>query len=276
MLLVLAMGLSSRLVLAQGTATGISFQIFDSATGFGVRWAQIKWSRIGHSSVPPLSQSAVSSPEGMLPLRLSPGEYAFEISASGYKPARTYDSVGLGPVFRSNVVLDPIVQPEELRETKVAGELRKGMELDHGFVSDALTHRPIAQAELKLQQSGATATANSRGYFQFLAPAQDTSKSRSAEEFPPSDTLTASAPGYKTYILTGLWHDPESWRVINIELRPGTGVMHEDAIPGALLPRGAEPQSRPASKSSPTPGFLLRWLSRPATKSAVPDQQPGE
>ena len=95
-------------------------------------------------------------------LQLSPGQYGLEISAPGYKPARTYYSVPLASVVSLNVNLDPPVPPQELRESTVDAELREGMELDHGFATDALTHRPIAHAEVKLEQSGAVATTNSR------------------------------------------------------------------------------------------------------------------
>lgn len=274
--LVLALGMLSEPVLAQGTASGIDFQILDGATGFGVPSAKIKWGQIGQSSISPLSQSSVSSSEGKLPLQLSPGRYAFEISAPGYKPARTHDSVTLGSVFRTNIVLEPIVQPEELRETTVAGELRAGMELVHGFVSDALTHRPIAHAEVKLQLSGAATTTNTRGYFQLMAPAQSTSNLNSIEEFPPSDTLTASAPGYKTYLITGFWHDSQSWRRMNIQLTPGTGTTREDITPGALRPRSSLPENQPAPSApqpKPLPRFLLRWLSGLATPTVPTEQQ---
>jgi len=281
--LMLALGMLSKPILVRGTASGIDFQILDGATGLSVPSAKIKWGQIGQSSISPLSQSSLSSSEGKVPLQLSPGEYAFEISAPAYKSARTYNSVVLGLAFRANIVLDPMVQPEELRESTVAGKLRKGMELDHGFVADAVTHRPIAHVDVKLQLSGAAATTNSRGYFELMAPAQDTSRLRDAKEFPPADTLTASAPGYKTYIVSGLWHDPQSWRVINIELSPGTGVTNEDITPGALSPRSSAskngsaleksgvmpsssaPENRPAASSSPIPRFLLRWLSGSAT-----------
>ena len=261
--LVLALGMLSELSMAQETASGIDFQFLDDANGFGVSSAEVKWGRVDQDSIPPLSQSAVSSAEGRLPLKLSPGEYVFEISASGYRPMRGHETVTLSSMPSLNVNLDPLVPPKELRDATVAAELRKGMELDHGFVTDALTHRPIAHVELSLQQSGAAATTNSRGYFQLMAPAQDTSQLRDANEFPPSDTLTASAPGYKTYILTGLWHDPESWRRINIELTPGTGTTHEDDTPRPLMPPSSLPKgpSAPAPSPSPIPRFLLRWLS---------------
>lgn len=291
-ILMLALGMLSEPILAQ-SASGIDFQILDSATGFSVPSANIKWGQIGQSSISPLSQSSLSSSEGKVPLQLSPGGYAFEISAPAYTSVRTYYSVVLGSVLRANIVLEPIVQPEELREATVAGELRKGMELDHGFVADATTHRPLAHVEVRLQQSGAAATTNSRGYFQLMAPAQDTSHLRDAKEFPASDTLTASASGYKTYIVTGLWHDPQSWRVIKIQLTPGTGITNEEVTPEALLPRSSAlrngsafgksrastpsnslPENQPASGSSPIPAFLLRWLSGSAI-SAMPTKTAG-
>lgn len=268
-ILAVAVGMLSEPVLAQGTASGIDFQFLDFATGFGVPSATVKWGRIGKNSISPLSQSAVSSSEGKLPLQLSPGQYALEFSAPGYKPMRGHYSAPLGSMTRLNVVLDPVVPPKELRRSTVEAELRKGMELDHGFVSNALTHLPIADVQVRLKQSGLATTTNSRGYFKMLAPAQDTSKLRSPKEFPPSDRLTASAPGYKTYILTGLWHNPHNWAVINIELTPGTGTTHEDTTPAALTPRSLSslPKQRPVPSPSPIPRFLLRWLSGSARGS---------
>ncbi len=171
-------------------------------------------------------------------MRLDPGfDYGFIISAPGYKPMGFNYPVTLGYVTHVNINLDPVVPPQELRDSTVTPKLRAGMELDHGFISDAITHRPIAHVEVRLKQSGAAATTNSRGYFQMMTPAQDLSKLRRAEDYPPSDTLTADATGYKTYILTGLWHDPRSWRTINIELTPGTGVVREDDTPVPLMPQ---------------------------------------
>lgn len=263
----------SEPILAQGTSSGIDFQILDDANGFGVPSAKIKWGQIGQRSISPLSQSAVSSSEGRLPLQLSPGDYALEISAPGYKPMRIHYPVTLGSVVPMNVNLDPVVPPEELRESTVDAELRDGMELDHGFVTDALTHRPIVHAEVKLQLSGAATTTNTRGYFQLMAPAQSTSNLNSIEEFPPSDTLTASAPGYKTYLITGFWHDSQSWRRMNIQLTPGTGTTREDITPGALRPRSSLPENQPAPSASPIPRFLLRWLSGTVTPTVPREQQ---
>ena len=249
-ILAVAVGMLSEPVLAQGTASGIDFQFLDVATGFAVPSATIKWGWIGRNSISPLSQSAASSSEGKLPLQLFPGQYAFEFSAPGYKPMRLHYGVTLGLTVPLNVNLAPVVQPEELRKSTVAGELRAGMELDHGFVSDALTHLPIAEVEVKLKQSGVAATTNSRGYFKMLAPAQDTSKLRNPKKFPP-------------YILSGLWHNPHNWAVINIELTPGKGTTREDTTPVPLMPPASLrslPKQRPARSPSPIPRFLLRWL----------------
>ena len=230
-ILLLMIGLLSRPSPAQATTSGIDLQILDSATEFGVPSAIIKW---GFA----LSQSATSSSEGKLSVRLEPGfDYGFVISAPGYKPMSFHYPITSGSIAHLNINLDPVVLPRELRESTVNPKLRTGLELDHGYVSDALTHRPIAHVEVRLQQSGAAATTNSRGYFQMMAPAHDTSKLRRAEEYPPLDSLTASATGYKTYILTGLLHDPRSWRRFTIELTPGTGVVREDDTPVPLMPR---------------------------------------
>ena len=93
--LVLALGMLSELSMAQETASGIDFQFLDDANGFGVSSAEVKWGRVESRFHSSLSQSAVSSAEGRLPLKLSPGEYVFEISASGYRPMRGHETVTL-------------------------------------------------------------------------------------------------------------------------------------------------------------------------------------
>src|SRR5437660_1281758 len=63
----------------------IDFQILDSATGYAVSSATIKWDAVAKSILAALPHSGLSSSGGHFLQELSPGEYAFEISAPGYQ-----------------------------------------------------------------------------------------------------------------------------------------------------------------------------------------------
>jgi hypothetical protein len=183
----------------------------------------IKWDAVGESIPSALSYSGISSSNGRFGQELSQSEYAFEISAPGYRPMRTHFGITMGSVVRANINLDPVNLPTELRDDVVASELRDGYELVHGYIVDGETHLPMAGVKLRRQESDATSVSDSRGYFQLYAGAISTENASRPEDFPEADTLTATASGYKTYTLTGLLHMSGSHTVLRIAMAPGLG-----------------------------------------------------
>lgn len=196
----------------------IEFQVLDSATGYVVDSAAIKWDAAGESAPSALSRSGISASTGQFVQELSPSEYAFEISAPGYRPLRTHFGIAAGSVVHANINLDPVDLPTELRDDVVASELRDGYELVHGYVADGETHLPLAGVKLRLQESDTTSVTDSRGYFQIYAGAISTDNASKPEDFPATDSLTATASGYKTYTLTGVLHVPGSHAVRRIAM----------------------------------------------------------
>jgi hypothetical protein len=163
----------------------INFQVLDSATGYVVPSARIKWDAVVGQSVPSaLSHSGISSSNGQFAQELSPSEYAFEISAQGYRPLRTHFGITMGSVVRANINIDPVNLPTELRDDVVASELRDGYELVHGYVVDGEAHLPMAGVKLQLQESGAASVSDSRGYFEIYAGAISTETHQSPTNFP--------------------------------------------------------------------------------------------
>jgi len=172
---------------------------------------------------------------------------------------RTHFGVASGSVTRANINLDPVSPPQELREDIVASELRDGFELLHGYTGDAVTHRPVPGVHLRLKESGASATSDVRGYFQLYVVAVSTADASGPEDFPATDTLTATASGYKTYTLSGLLHVPGSDSVIRIALTPGIGsssqhIDHKPFMPPSSVPDLPPPTGYPTTKS------LHNWL----------------
>ena len=217
----------------------VELQALDSATGYMVSSATIKWDTVRESAPSALSHSGISSSNGQFSQELSPSEYAFEISAPGYQPMRTHFDITLGSVIRANINLDPVDLPTELRDNVIASELRDGYELLHGYIVDRETHLPLAGVKLRLQESDVSGVSDSRGYFQLYAGATSTENASKPEDFPAPDTLTATLSGYKTYILTGIRHVSGSQTVLRIALASGTGVTNERIDQRPLLPAAA-------------------------------------
>ena len=236
----------------------IDFQVLDSATGYAVGYAKISWAPAKELPLSTLPYFQVSSSNGRIAEHLSPGEYVFEISASGYKPLRTHFSVTPGVVVHSNINLDPVSRPPELRKDVISSELRNGIELVHGYVVDGLTYKPISNVKIKLEQGGKALT-DARGYFQLYANAISTAKLSRPEDFPALDVLTAAAPGYKQYVLGGLLHVPGSAATIRIEMTPGVGTTARGIAHRPLMENGSLPNS-PASRRNPIGRHLTQWL----------------
>jgi len=237
----------------------VEFQVLDSATGYVVDSATIKWDVVGGLLLSALSHSGISASTGQFVQELSPSEYAFEISAPGYGPLRTHFGIAAGSVVHANINLDPVDLPTELRNDVVASELRDGYELVHGYVADGETHLPLAGVKLRLQESDATSVTDSRGYFQIYAGAISTDNASKPEDFPAADTLTAAASGYKTYTLTGVLHVPGSHTVLRISMARGTGATNEHIEHRPLLPANAVPDAAGPAKNQ-IPKALENWL----------------
>lgn len=239
---------------------GIAFRILDSATGYVVPFATIKWDAVGNSVPATLFHAGIPSSHGRFMQELSPGEYAFEISAPGYRALRTHFAIAASSVVHSNINLDPINAPRELRDDVVASELLDGYDLIHGYIVDGETHLPLAGVDLSFRQSGANAVSDSTGYFQIYVAAISTKNASRPEDFPAADTLRATASGYKVYTLAGLLYVPGSHTVLRIAMIPGAGVInksieHRPLLSPSAVPHTAIPPENPISKS------LNTWLS---------------
>jgi hypothetical protein len=262
---ILIFGLAGTL-LAQSTQpasapnTGaIDFRILDSAPGYAVSSATIKWDIVNGSVPATLSNSGSASSGGKFERQLSPGEYAFEISVPGYQQMRTHFAVAQGLVGRANINLDPTIPPHELRDDVVASELRDEFELVHGYVVDAITHHPIGGVQLRLQESGSMTTSNSRGYFQLYAVAASSADAVRPEDLPATDTLTATFAGYKTYVVDGLFHVPGNESVVRVEMVPGSGTSQVLSGHTPMMPSRAVPDVPPPAVA-PISNTVTHWL----------------
>lgn len=245
---------------AGSSGTGvIELVVLDSATGYAVDGGTVHWGLIGASVPESLPNSQQTDHSGVFRLELSAGAYAFEVGAAGYRTMRTHSDVVGGLALSVNVRLDPIAPAPELQETVVESQLRQGFELVHGYVIDSATHTPISGARVQLQNSGATAFSNGRGYYKLYAAAAPRRAASVPEDLPPTDTLTTTAPGYKAHVLGGLLHVAGSEGVISVEMAPGSGTVREHIVRRALLPPGAAAEP-PAPQTAGASDGLQSWL----------------
>lgn len=235
-------GLGQTSVVPQTQLQQMTIAVRDSSTGFGVASASVRWAPVAEP-IPsgPLPNTATSNHNGILQLNLPAGEYAFEISASGYQTLRTHYGLGPGTSFREMIALDPVSPPKELEQQTITSELQTDSEFVHGFVVDSTTYQPLLGVEIRFLPSGRTAVTNARGYFATHVPAVSTKDVSSPEAFPARSTLTASLKGYKIHVVSGLLHVPGSESGLQLEMTPGTGTETESSEPGALRGHGTGP-----------------------------------
>jgi hypothetical protein len=214
----------------------IHVAIRDSSTGFAIAGSTIKWEKVDSSAPVSLSSAnTANARDGVLHLRLTPGDYGIEISAPGYDPMRTHAGLIAGASYPLNIFLDPVSLPDELQDEKISAQLKDGFELVQGYVCDASTHLPILGVTVRLLESGATAVTDERGYFSLYAPTAPSADANGPEDLLASDTLIATATGYQRYQLDGLLHASGSESVIRIDLNSGSGASGEHFVHGALL-----------------------------------------
>jgi len=276
--LVLAVGSMSPLRALTATAENsalhqgtIAFQVVDSATGYAISSAAVAWGNIDPSIPDPLPNSSRADRFGRVRLNLKPGHYAFEMMARGYRRSRTHFEVTPGMNLKVTDNLDSITPPRELQDGLVDARLRPGFDLVHGFVVDALTRQPIEGVEVYIKKAGTRAVTDARGYYELYAAAADHSEADKPEDLLKTSTITARAPGYKSYLEKYLVFTSGSYSIVNMLLERGSGEISPGPVARWMLGREDSPDEPPAKTEPPHPETapaidkrLLEWLSVPS------------
>ena len=205
-----------------------------------------------------LSFSGKSDSEGRIRLTLPVGTYLFEMCASGYQSARSYQPV----TSRSAMTfeMDSTNPAPEMRPEVLDAHLRPGYAMVFGYVVDDSTAKPLANVRVSLQQSGVETRTNARGYYALFAKVTGDPNSP-----PPTDTLVAEVPRYKTLIHQRLPLYGGQWESENIAVSRGKG-LDETNFSARWMPGDSEehqPQDSTA-ETHPISPKLLEWLSVPS------------
>ena len=116
------------------------------------------------------------------------------------------------------VWLDPIQPPPELRPAVVAAQLKPGLMLLHGHVSDRETGHPLAHVVVTAESSNVFARTDARGYFSMHVPAFD------VDGLPAGEDLVMAIGGYKAHriVNTMLMSAADTHFVVRLERGDGT------------------------------------------------------
>ena len=227
LLVALVLSWASRATPQTNASGRLEIFVRDSRTGFAVRASEPAASVRGGTRL--LTDAA-----GRTQYALSAGDHEIDVAESGHKALKTHLQIEPQSSLSVTIWVDPKEVPNELRDEIVAAKLRKGYALIHGHIVNMTNGSPLAGTRIHLERSAVGTESDSKGYFLLYAPAPAISE---GEEVPPTDTLVAEAPGYKTYRLSNILLAEGDTHYI-VDMEPGAGTAEQDR--GHKMTRSAE------------------------------------
>jgi hypothetical protein len=187
-------GVFTWTVLAQGpplvdAAHTIPIRFVDSATGYAI---QPEVSVSSHNANGRERRVAASQVDagGFAALRLERGRHTITASAPNYRPMSGELEVDGSEAYRIVFVLDPVVEPRELRADYIASLHRPDATVFVGFVIDEDSGKPVSEARVSSQPGGVETRTDERGYFQLHVPVPTEANASPAN-------LLFEKPGYR-------------------------------------------------------------------------------
>jgi Stage II sporulation protein len=275
--LVLAVVLSSGLVVSsdlshaqQPAFSGqISYPLVirDSNTGAAISNAIIRTENVVDTAPKDLQTNGMSRSDGHVELAISPGQYAVEITAPGYKRMRTVITASPGMTLTTHfIMLDPVAPPSELLELNK--RVRPGYSIVGGYVLDSKTYHPIAGADIVLERTGFSSKTDAKGFFSLEIPVHptrlDEDDSNSEQE-----TIRSTSQGYKAYVRHNIDLNDNDRSVIRIELEKGKGQTDQfQALPSAIRGDTGDHQMDVETYNPPARA-LQDWVDERSTQKEV-------
>lgn len=202
----------------------LDIEVRDSATGVRVP-AQL-WLRDPTSTEPTAwKQAELDQERGHLRLPHRPVPLMLRVEAPDHHPLETMLEADYDPTLPLKFWLDPLSLPEVLRPERIQAQLRPGMMLLHGHVTDEVTGQPLAQVEVSTENTRLHTRTNTAGYFQLLLPAR---VARGGDHLPELETLQLEAPGYQRYVLGATFLLAGGDAHVLVALSPGQGLKGRD------------------------------------------------
>lgn len=237
-------------------------QVKDTETGIAIKGAVVRWQKVENEPPDHFDSTGFTGPDGRIVLSLPPGRYAVETTANGYKATccRLVLQITEG-MFVPKVIenLTPLKLPEEVVDLK--SQLSDNLAIIGGYVVDVSTSRPIADAQIKFEKTGATAQSDSRGFFSAQIPASppDDSPSATAEDL-DLDTVRVVAKGYKTYRLKDVELSAGDVSIMVVPLEPGSGITDVDNVLPTAVTGDTPEHHLDFVPAKPLPKALEDWM----------------
>jgi hypothetical protein len=194
----------------------LSLNVRDGATDFAIR------AKVGLKG--PKSITAETGASGSLTIALPLGEYQVELSAAGYKPMTFPQSIVPGDNRAGQIMLDPDQPPEELRS--IDAQLKPAFTLLFGYAVDE-RGQPVAGVHVLVEKANLETTTNARGFFSLSVPSPPATN----PDLPPTDTVVAARPGYKTVIHRDVALVSGNPAGFFLDMKRGTGEHEVDEEP---------------------------------------------
>src|SRR5207248_3556278 len=141
----------------------------------------------------------------------------------GYQQMRTEFYITTGR-HQATVNLDPVSEPPEVKNMDLL-KSHPDAQLIRGYVSDSVSHKPLAGVRVHLERSGAETATNERGYFEILEFTNSPERPIKPEDLPETDTLIATAPEYKTSVFSQVILVRGGDSTLQIEMERGAGTV---------------------------------------------------
>jgi hypothetical protein len=212
---------------------------------------------IGHSDL-----------SGELAKELPIGDYAVVINADGYDPIKA-----LVPVREQDATgrLTITMHPSDMKKRfdHLSSLCRPGYGLVVGYIFDATTHQPSANASVSMEHTGFKTMSNTDGFFQILVPTSINSADGTIE--PEKDAASVTISKYKTLHIKSIDLLSGDYSFLHIGLTPGEGtaIQQDNASPPSTDGRQLD------IDTSPEPSDKLHdWLNQKAPKKSNKDAGP--
>lgn len=235
----------------------LDLRVRDSETGYAVK-STVKYADVEDGWVAPIFRG--TGELGRLLLELSAGHYLLEITAEGYRKTRTHHASRGGRTSTLTIMMSPNQPPQELRQEVLSARLFPGHVLEHGFVVEEDTGKPLEGVRVRLKKAQLETYTDARGYYAISVPTVDVEDP--LLEPSQTDDIIYELKGYTTYVVRNTMIAGEGgYSFDNVEMERGTGIReYDDAHPTTREPSELSPPQEKESTPPPLDPRILEWL----------------
>lgn len=169
---------------------------------------------------------------GRVTFPASLGDHTLLVKAKGYNDLQSRQTCVAGEMLTNVVMLDPTVQPEELRPENLSKGMTPKSSVIAGFIVDSQLCRPVDDAVVEILDHGTTITAKSSktGFFSVVVPLKNPQPLPDDKSGKTFDTahFRITKDGYGADEYRNVMLESGSPRIYQIELARGGGGNFTD------------------------------------------------